>query len=123
MAAAKFGPELALYGAVAVFVTATTIDVVAQAGFSTEKAAFIFSKMNDEIGATILCELGRGATAFAARRAVHRRVASGYLRRRSRRELDDLKKIVHTLDPEAFLVISDVHEALGEGFKEARIRR
>jgi uncharacterized membrane-anchored protein YitT (DUF2179 family) len=41
----------------------------------------------------------------------------------SRRELDDLKKIVHALDPEAFLVISDVHEALGEGFKEARILR
>jgi len=41
----------------------------------------------------------------------------------SRRELDDLKSIVHVLDPEAFLVISDVHEALGEGFKEAGIRR
>jgi uncharacterized membrane-anchored protein YitT (DUF2179 family) len=41
----------------------------------------------------------------------------------SRRELDDLKHIVHTLDPDAFVVISDVHEALGEGFKEARIKR
>jgi len=27
------------------------------------------------------------------------------------------------LDPEAFLVISDVHEVLGEGFKEAGARR
>jgi uncharacterized membrane-anchored protein YitT (DUF2179 family) len=122
VAAAKFGPELALYGAVAVFVTTTTIDVV-QEGFSTEKAAFIFSKMNDQIGATILAELGRGATGFAARGLYTGEEREVIFCVVSRRELDDLKRIVHALDPEAFLVISDVHEALGEGFKEARIRR
>jgi uncharacterized membrane-anchored protein YitT (DUF2179 family) len=122
VAALKFGPELALYGAVAVFVTTTTIDVV-QEGFSTEKAAFIFSKMNDQIGATILAELGRGATGFAARGLYTGEEREVIFCVVSRRELDDLKRIVHALDPEAFLVISDVHEALGEGFKEARIRR
>jgi uncharacterized membrane-anchored protein YitT (DUF2179 family) len=122
VAAVKFGPELALYGAVAVFVTTTTIDVV-QEGFSTEKAAFIFSKVNDRIGATILAELGRGATGFAARGLYTGEEREVIFCVVSRRELDDLKKIVHALDPEAFLVISDVHEALGEGFKEARIRR
>ena len=122
VAALKFGPELALYGAVAVFVTTTTIDVV-QEGLSTEKAAFIFSKLNEQIGQTIMAELGRGATAFSARGMYtgdDRQVIFCVV---SRRELDDLKNIVHTIDPEAFLVISDVHEALGEGFKEARIRR
>jgi uncharacterized membrane-anchored protein YitT (DUF2179 family) len=122
IAAVKFGPELALYGAVAVFVTTTTIDVV-QEGLSTEKAAWIFSKMNDQIGEAILVELGRGATAFAARGVYtgdEREVIFCVV---SRRELDDLKNIVHALDPDAFLVISDVHEALGEGFKEARTKR
>jgi uncharacterized membrane-anchored protein YitT (DUF2179 family) len=122
VAALKFGPELALYGAVAVFVTTTTIDVV-QEGLSTEKAAFIFSKMNEQIGAAILTELGRGATGFAARGLYTGEQREVIFCVVSRRELDDLKKIVHALDPEAFLVISDVHEALGEGFKEARIRR
>jgi uncharacterized membrane-anchored protein YitT (DUF2179 family) len=122
VAALKFGPELALYGAVAVFVTTTTIDVV-QEGLSTEKAAFIFSKMNDQIGAAILTELGRGATAFAARGVYTGEDREVIFCVVSRRELDDLKNIVHELDPDAFLVISDVHEALGEGFKEARIRR
>jgi uncharacterized membrane-anchored protein YitT (DUF2179 family) len=122
IAALKFGPELALYGAVAVFVTTTTIDVV-QEGLSTEKAAFIFSKRNEEIGATILTELGRGATAFAARGMYTGEDRDVIFCVVSRRELDDLKNIVHALDPDAFLVISDVHEALGEGFKEARIRR
>jgi uncharacterized membrane-anchored protein YitT (DUF2179 family) len=122
VAALKFGPELALYGAVAVFVTTTTIDVV-QEGLSTEKAAFIFSKMNEQIAATILVELGRGVTAFAARGMYTGENRDVIFCVVSRRELDDLKHIVHQLDPEAFVVISDVHEALGEGFKEARARR
>jgi uncharacterized membrane-anchored protein YitT (DUF2179 family) len=122
VAGLKFGPELALYGAVAVFVTTTTIDVV-QEGLSTEKAAFIFSKMNDQIGASILSELGRGATAFASRGVYTGEEREVIFCVVSRRELDDLKNIVHSLDPDAFLVISDVHEALGEGFKEARIKR
>jgi uncharacterized membrane-anchored protein YitT (DUF2179 family) len=122
IAALKFGPTLALYGAVAVFVSGATIDVV-QEGLSTEKAAFIFSKMNDEIGQTILTELGRGATGFAARGLYTGEQREVIFCVVSRRELDDLKRIVHVLDPDAFLVISDVHEALGEGFKEARIKR
>ena len=28
------------------------------------------------------------------------------------------RKIVKTVDPNAFVVITDVHEALGEGFKQ-----
>ncbi len=122
LAAVKFGPQLALYGAVAVFVSGAAIDVV-QEGFSTEKAAFVFSKRNAEIGAAILSELGRGATAFAARGLYTGEARDVIFCVVSRRELDDLKKIVHTLDANAFVVISDVHEALGEGFKEARIRR
>jgi uncharacterized membrane-anchored protein YitT (DUF2179 family) len=122
LAGLKFGPELALYGAVAVFVNGTTIDVV-QEGLSTEKAAYIFSLKSAEIGEAILTELGRGATGFAARGLYTGEEREVIFCVVSRRELDDLKKIVHVLDPEAFLVISDVHEALGEGFKEARVKR
>jgi uncharacterized membrane-anchored protein YitT (DUF2179 family) len=122
MAALKFGPTLALYGAVAVFVSGTTIDVV-QEGISTEKAAYIFSRKNAEIGAAILSDMGRGATGFAARGLYTGEEREVIFCVVSRRELDDLKNIVHVLDPEAFLVISDVHEALGDGFKEPRVRR
>ena len=122
LAGLKGGPELALYGAGAVFVSSTVIDVV-QEGLSTEKAAFIFSKMYREIGDAILTELGRGATAFAARGMYTDEARDVIFCVVSRRELDDLKSIVHVLDPDAFLVISDVHEALGEGFKEARAKR
>lgn len=122
LAGLKFGPNLALYGAVAVFVTSATIDVV-QEGVSTEKAALVFSEAYEEIGAAILSELGRGASAFRGRGLYTGEERDVIFCVVSRREIDDLKNIVHTLDPDAFVVISDVHEALGEGFKEARIKR
>lgn len=117
-----FGPTLALYGAVAVFVGGRTIDLV-QEGLVTEKAAYIFSLKAEAIGEAIVRELGRGATALRSRGVYTGADRDVIFCVVSRRELEDLKSIVHSLDPEAFVVISDVHEVLGEGFKEAGIRR
>jgi uncharacterized membrane-anchored protein YitT (DUF2179 family) len=119
IAGLAFGPTFALYGAIAVVITGTTIDLV-QDGISVEKAAYIISERSDEIASAILTELGRGATGLEGRG-----LYSG-LRREiifcvvSRRQIDDLKAIVHTVDPAALMIISDVHEALGEGFKDFR---
>ena len=38
----------------------------------------------------------------------------------TRSEVAQLKAIVQELDPEAFIVIGQAHEALGEGFKPLR---
>ena len=35
-----------------------------------------------------------------------------------KREVSTLRKLVKTVDPNAFVIITDVHEALGEGFKQ-----
>ena len=35
----------------------------------------------------------------------------------SRSEISQLKAIIHDVDPSAFVVIGQAHEALGEGFK------
>jgi uncharacterized membrane-anchored protein YitT (DUF2179 family) len=117
IAGLAFGPTFALYGAIAVVVTGTTIDLV-QDGISVEKAAYIISERSDEIAQAIFTELGRGATGLEGRG-----LYSGQRREIifcvvSRRQIDDLKAIVHAVDPTAFLIISDVHEALGEGFKD-----
>jgi len=116
-AAIKFGPELALYGAVAIVVNGSVIDLVLE-GLRVEKAAFIISAHSEAIGTAITTELNRGATAIAARG-----VYSGESREMiftviSRKELDSLKQIVSTIDPGALMIISEVHEAIGEGFKE-----
>lgn len=117
VAGIAFGPTFALYGAIAVVVTGTTIDLV-QDGISVEKAAYIISEHSDAIAQAIFTDLGRGATGLEGRG-----LYSGQRREIifcvvSRRQIDDLKALVHAVDPKAFLIISDVHEALGEGFKD-----
>jgi uncharacterized membrane-anchored protein YitT (DUF2179 family) len=115
MAALAFGPDLALYGIVAVFVGGAVIDLV-QEGLAVNKAAYIISDASDQVAEVILSELGRGATAFKARglyTGTEREVIFVVV---SRRELDPLKQLVRSVDPTAFVTIADVHEVLGEGF-------
>ncbi len=121
LAALKFGPELALYGAVAVFVMGSTIDLVLE-GLPVEKAAFIVSEHSGRIGEAIMHDLGRGATALAARGMYSGTPREMIFTVVSRKEIDDLKQIVNTIDPQALLIISNVHEAIGEGFKETGVR-
>lgn len=116
-AAIKFGPDLALYGAVAVVVMGRVIDLV-QEGLSVEKAAYIISEQSDEIGKAILQQLGRGATGLKGRGLYSGEEREVIMTVVSRRELDALKALVHAVDPGAFVVVSDIYEALGEGFKE-----
>lgn len=112
-----FGLDYALYAAVAIVVGGATIDLVLE-GPVVEKAAWIISDESAAIGEAITQELGRGATAIAAT-GVYTGAPRGMLYVVvSRQELDDLKRLVGTIDPSAFMVVSDVHEAIGEGFRQ-----
>lgn len=116
-AALKFGPNLALYGAVAIVVMGRVIDLV-QEGLSVEKAAYIISEHSDKIAESILTELGRGATGLKGRGLYSGSEREVIFTVVSRREIDALKALVRAADPGAFMIIADIHEALGEGFKE-----
>lgn len=116
LAAVAFGPVLAMYGAVSIFVGSVTIDVVLE-GISVEKAVFIISDAHDAIAQAVVHEMGRGATTLQATgvwTGEERKMLFVVL---SRNEIDSLKRVVATLDPTAMVVISDVHETIGEGFK------
>lgn len=117
LAAIEFGPNVALYGVVAIFVSTAAIDLVLE-GVSVEKAVIIISDAADRIGEAINTEMGRGATRLEAT-GVYTGERRGTLYVvLSRNEIDDLKAIVKQLDPTAMVIISNVHEAIGEGFKE-----
>ncbi|MDO8880906.1 MAG: YitT family protein [Coriobacteriia bacterium] len=116
-AAIVLGPDLALYGAVAVFVMGTVIDVV-QEGLSVEKAAFIICDEPGRVADAVLHQLGRGATGLVARGLYSAEPREMVFTVVSRREIDALKALVLAVDPDAFLIIADVREVLGEGFKE-----
>ena len=117
LAALQFGPNLALYGVVAIFVATATIDVVLE-GISVEKAVWIISDSADAIGSAINHDMGRGATRLEATGVYTGERRGTLMVVLSRNEIDDLKAIVREIDPTAMVVISNVHETIGEGFKQ-----
>ncbi len=109
--------ELALYAVITLFVTGKVLDTVLE-GFDYAKAAFIVSEHSEEIGRKILSELQRGATGLFGRGLYSTERKEVILCVISRAEEGKLKELVRQIDPKAFVIISDVHEVLGEGFKE-----
>lgn len=108
--------ELALFALLTVFLTARVIDVV-QEGFGYAKAALIISNRPEEISNAILKHMDRGATALQGRGLYTGAERDVILSVVTRAEVSRLKELVHEIDSRAFVILADVHEVLGEGFR------
>lgn len=116
LAAVAFNPELALYAFLSVFVTSKAIDVM-QEGSSYAKGAFIISDRAKEIGDAILKQLDRGATALKGKGMYTQEDRDVLFVIVARNEIHQLRQLVHEHDSRAFMVITDVSDVLGEGFR------
>lgn len=112
-----FNLEVALYAAVTIFITSQTIDVV-QEGLNFKKGVLIISDKAEEINQMVVNDLNRGITEFKAKGGYTGDPKQVLLCIISRSEVSELKKEVAAIDKEAFVIISNVHEVLGEGFTE-----
>ena len=113
---ALFRPaENILYGVLLVMVYTIVLDKVLLMGTSKIEVKVISPRAR-EISDAILSEVDRGVTLLNGE--------SGYLRNEtqviltviSNRELHKLEKVVHTVDPECFMVVSRISEVRGRGF-------
>ncbi len=108
--------SLTLYAFFLLFVSSKLVDIILD-GMNYARAAYIISDKYQEISLAIINQMSRGATALKARglyRNIDREVVMTVVTRREVRELTDL---IEDIDPDAFVIISDVHEVLGEGFR------
>ncbi|RHW41264.1 YitT family protein [Neobacillus notoginsengisoli] len=105
----------AMYTLVAVFVGARVIDVMAEGAYSA-RGAMIISEQNNKIAEKILIELDRGVTVLKG---------YGYFTKNEREvlycvvpknEIIRLKNVITSVDPHAFVSVTEVHDVLGEGF-------
>ena len=78
----------------------------------------IITKRADAISQAIIKELDRSATSWKAKGMYSGREQEVLISVVGRSEVTRLKKIVREEDPTAFIILADVHEVLGEGFKE-----
>ncbi|MER2171769.1 MAG: YitT family protein [Psychrobacillus psychrodurans] len=117
-AAVVFDIEKALYALIALFVTTKTIDLV-QLGFSQSKMIYIITNKQDEIRDAIYTEIDRGVTklpAYGGYTNIERPILMVVA---YQTEFTKLKHVIKTIDPAAFVIVSDAYEVLGEGFKRS----
>jgi len=107
--------EIALYSALSVYLIVKVTDFIV-IGFNYSKSFMIISDNTVEISNAIINNLGRGATLLKATGAYTNNEKNVVLVVISKRQVVTLKKIIKSIDPNAFIIVSDVHEALGEGF-------
>ena len=114
--------ELGLYALITIFITSWLIDLVLE-GISYARAFIIISDRSEEIGNSILKKMDRGVTALHGKglyTGIDRPVLLSVV---NRSEVSQLKEIVYMIDPGAFVILTKVHEVLGEGFKEIYIEK
>lgn len=109
--------EIALYSAIALYVVVKVADAIME-GFDYSKAFFIISNHADDIKSVITRELDRGLTILDGRGGYTNEEKQVLLVVVSKNQEVYLKKLVKTADPSAFIIVSNVHEVLGEGFKK-----
>ena len=115
IAAMVFGMEAALWALITLFVSTKAMDMVIK-GFNTAMQFVIISRHEKEIVKRIHTDLERGCTRLMAEGTYSGRAVGTLLCVVSRTQAPRLKKIVAEIDPNAFVTVCNVHEALGYGF-------
>lgn len=105
----------AMYTLVAVFVGARVIDFM-QEGAYAAKGATIISNHSEEISKRIMEEMERGVTVLKGQGSFSKQDRNVLYCVVGKNEIVRLKSVITSVDPHAFVAVSDVHDVLGEGF-------
>lgn len=111
-----FGWDRALYGLIMIYLSGVAADMTSQ-GTSVIREALIITDKTEEVVKAISDELGRGTTIIEAKGGYTQKDRPMIFCVVSAGEVIRLKTIVQETDPNAFMVVGHVNEALGEGFK------
>lgn len=111
-----FSVANALYAALSMVLMGYVVDMVVDGG-NTQRAAFIISDHFEDIEHDILHAMDRGCTRLMAQGSWTKKDRPVLFFVLSRREISIIKIIVYEHDVDAMLIITDVNEAIGYGFK------
>lgn len=105
----------ALYSGVAIFVSGQVVDAVVYR-FDYSKVVLIISKQYNTIADTISKQLDRGITFLDGEGYYSRFDTKVILTVVKRQQLSELKELVVNVDPNAFVIVQEAHQVLGDGF-------
>ena len=105
----------ALYSGVTIFITGQIIDAVVYR-FDYSKAVMIISEAHAAIAKVIIEDLDRGATYLNGEGTYSHKEKKVIFTVVKKQQVAELKRLVMEIDPNAFVVVQEAHQVLGEGF-------
>jgi len=115
-AAYLFSLDKLLYALLVAFVSGRVIDVVLQ-GASYARQALIITQQPERMRRAIIEQLDRSVTLLEAEGGYTATARTVLLSVVAQSEISFLKAIIHDCDPDAFVIVGNVNEVLGEGFQ------
>lgn len=109
--------ESAFFALISMFVTTKAIDSIVYSG-DKGKLVLIVSEKSEEIAKNILENIGRGATFLKASGAYKKDDKNVIMTAVRTSQFYKLKKLVKSVDPMAFMIVSEASEIAGQGFKK-----
>ena len=105
----------ALYTGVAIYITGKIIDMVVYS-FDYSKVALIITKEYEQVAQVISDKLERGATYLYGEGTYSRKETKVVLTAVKKQQIAELKELVVNIDPDAFIIVQEAHQVLGDGF-------
>ncbi len=112
--------KILIWGYVNLFIT-TKITDIASEGLPYIKGVYIISDYVDEIRDQVYEKLDRGVTYFKGLGGYQKKEIDVLFCVMNRRQVPLLTDIVKDTDPDAFMILTDVYDVLGYGFKSRKI--
>ena len=106
---------VALYSGVAIFITGKVIDAVVYR-FDYSKVALIITQKHEQVALVISDGLDRGATFLHGEGSYSHQQTKVVLTAVKKQQLAELKRLVVETDPDAFIIVQEAHQVLGDGF-------
>lgn len=116
VAAAFQSLESGLYGVIGLYISSLVMDKMLY-GLDKAKVAYIISDQSGDIARAIVRELERGVTLLEGRGGWSGTAREVLMCAFKQRQIVELKALVKERDPDAFLIVCDAHEVLGDGFR------
>jgi uncharacterized membrane-anchored protein YitT (DUF2179 family) len=111
-----FGIKIGLYSVLGLIMKAFMIDLVME-GLNVSKQMVIISSKPKEIEEFIVSSLHRGATVYKAEGAFTHKEEEVISTILGRRQAIKLRTFIRSIDPSAFITISNTSETIGKGFR------
>ena len=115
LAAVVFGTvNAALYGLIQMYLLSKVMDMILY-GWDTSRVAYIITDRWEETVQGLL-DMNRGVTLLQGKGAYTGAEKQVLLVAFKQKEIVPIKRMLREIDPQAFFIVCDAHEVLGEGF-------